>query len=101
VSCLGSGTPRLKGRVLSVEKTDERMPRETEAWEKCIFMLEITRFSKRTPDQNVPDSLKDRRIKLARYCLYNWHYAQGIEKTLSPEETESLLQGKASSTMFW
>lgn len=101
MSCLSSGARRLKGKVLAVEKTGEKMTRETETWEKCIFTLEITRFSKRTPDEIVPDDLKGKIIKLVRYCRYDWHYALGIEKTLSPDETESFLQGKTSSTMFW
>jgi hypothetical protein len=91
----------LKGRVIAVEKAGETVRREGETWEKCIFTLEITRFSKRTPEEVVPDHLKDKRIKLVRHCLYDWHYTLGVEKTLSPEETDSLLQGKQTSTIFW
>jgi hypothetical protein len=92
---------RLKGRVIEVDKTGETVTREGETWEKCIFTLEVTRFSKRTPHEVVPDNLKGKKIKLVRHCLYDWHYRLGVEKTLSPEETESLLQGEPSSTVFW
>jgi hypothetical protein len=92
---------RLKGRVIKVEKTGETITKEGETWEKCVFTLEVTRFSKRTPHEVVPDSLKGKKIKLVRHCLYDWHYRLGVEKTLSPEETESFLQGKPSSTVFW
>ena len=92
---------RLKARVIRVEKTRETIARDGETWQKCTFTLEVTRFSKRTPQEVVPSDLKGKRIKLVRYCLYDWHYTLGIEKTLSPDETESLLQEKPSSTLFW
>jgi hypothetical protein len=92
---------RLKARVIEVEKTGETVTREGETWEKCIFALEVTRFSRRTPDEVVPDNLKGKKIKLVRHCLYDWHYRLGVEKTLSPEETDGLLRGKPSSTIFW
>jgi len=101
VSSLTVSERRLKGRVVAVEKTGETMTRDGETWEKCVFTLEVTRFSKRTPEEVVPSNLRGKIVKLVRYCLYDWHYKLGIEKTLSPEETESLLQGKQSSTIFW
>lgn len=101
VNRLGLIDRRLKGRVIAVEKAGETVTREGETWEKCIFTLEITRFSKRTPEEVVPDHLKGKMIKLVRHCLYDWHYTLGVEKTLSAEETDSLLQGKQTSTIFW
>lgn len=98
---LDVGDRRLKGRVIAVEKTEETVTREGETWNKCIFTLEITRFSKRTPDATVPNHLKGNKVKLVRHCLYDWHYKLGAEKTLSPEETNSLLQGKPSPSVFW
>jgi len=92
---------RLKGRVVAVEKTGKTVRREGETWEKCIFKLEITRFSKRTPEEVMPLHLGGKMVKVIRYCLYDWHYRLGIEKTLSPEETESLLRGKRTSTITW
>lgn len=101
MSVIKASDRRLKGRVVAVEKTGETVARDGETWQKCIFTLEVTRFSKRTPLEAVPSDLKGKRIKLVRYCLYDWHYTLGIEKTLSPEETENLLQGEPSSTVFW
>jgi len=92
---------RLKARVVAVQKTGETATIDGEAWEKCIFTLEVTCFSKRTPEEVVPSDLRGRIVKLVRHCLYDWHYKLGVEKTLSPEETESLLQGKQSPTIFW
>ena len=92
---------RLRALVIEVEKTGETVEREGETWEKCIFTLEVTRFSRRTPDEVVPDNLRGKKIKLVRHCLYEWHYRLGVEKTLSPEETNGLLRGKSSSTIFW
>jgi len=101
VNPLSVSDRRLKGRVIEVEKTGETITKEGETWEKCIFTLEVTRFSKRTPDEVVPDNLKGKKIRLVRHCLYDWHYKLGVEKTLSPEETDSLLRGTPSSTVFW
>jgi len=101
VNSLTPAGRRLKGRVVAIEKIGETVRRDGENWEKCIFTLEITGFSKRTPEEVVPCYLEGAVVKLVRYCLYDWHYRLGIEKTLSPEETESLLQGKQTSTIFW
>jgi len=101
VSTMTSIDRRLKGKVVAVEKTGEAVTRDGETWEKCIFTLEIVRFSKRTPEEVVPVRLRGKTVKLVRYCLYDWHYKLGIEKTLSPEETESLLQEKQNSATFW
>ena len=92
---------RLKGRVIAIEKTGEAAAKEGENWEKCIFTLEITRFSKRTSNEIVPDWLKGKKVKLVRYCLYDWHYRLGVEKTLGTEETDNLLKKKRSSTISW
>jgi len=101
MSLLKASDRRLKGRVIAVEKTGETTTRDGETWQKCVFTLEVTRFSKRTPSEVVPSDLKGKKIKLVRYCLYDWHYTLGVEKTLNPEETEAILQGKPSSTVFW
>jgi hypothetical protein len=91
----------LKGIVIAVQKTGETRAVDGETWEKCVFTLEITRFSKRTPNEIVPDNLKNKKVKLVRHCLYDWHYKLGIEKTLSAKETDSLLRGEPSSAIFW
>jgi len=101
VNSLSVGSRRLKGKVIAIEKTGETAIIEGETWEKCVFTLEVTRFSKRTPAEVVPSHLAGGKIKLVRHCLYDWHYRLGVEKTLSPEETESVLRGKPSASVFW
>jgi len=100
-SLLKAGNRRLKGKVVAIEKTGETIVRDGETWEKCVFTVEVTRFSKRTPFEVVPSNLEGKRIRLVRYCLYDWHYTLGIEKTFTPQETEAVLRGKPSSTVFW
>ena len=94
VSCLTVTSRRVKDRVIAVEKTGETR-------NECVFTLELTRFSKRTPEEIVPSHLKGKLVKLVRHCLYDWHYALGIEKTFTIEEAENLLQGRQSPTVFW
>jgi hypothetical protein len=88
---LGASDRRLKGRVIAIEKTGETAEGRGDLGEVHLY-TEVTRFSKRTPNEVVPDDLKDRKIKLARHCLCDWHYRSGVEKTLSAEETDHLLR---------
>jgi len=92
---------KLKGRALAIERTGEIVRRDDENWEKCIFTLELARFSSGTPTEQIPSSLKGKKVKIARYCLYDWHYKLEIEKTLEPDETEAVLEGKPSATVYW
>jgi hypothetical protein len=98
---VSASDPRLKGRIIAIEKTGETRMRDGETWEKCIFTLEVTRFSKRTPKEVVPNWLKGKKVKLVRYCIYDWHYRLGVEKTLDARETDSLLRKQPSSTISW
>ncbi|MEM2083684.1 MAG: hypothetical protein QXY18_06620 [Nitrososphaerota archaeon] len=94
--------PRLQGIVLSIDKTGEKkIDEEGNEWEKCIFTLELTNFSKRTPELSVPEEIKGKKIKLVRYCCFDWHYKIGIRKTLDPEETEAVLKNKKTETVYW
>jgi hypothetical protein len=92
---------KLKGRVLGIERTGEFMEIHGEHWEKCIFLLELTSFSKRTPDETLTHALEGRKIKLVRYCFFDWHYKLGVEKTLEPDETEAVLRGTPQRTVYW
>lgn len=91
---------KLKGTVIAIERTGETVQRDGENWEKCIFTLELTRFSGRNPEQ-IPTELCGKIIKLVRYCLYDWHFEKGIEKTLEPEETIAVIEGKPAKTVYW
>ena len=93
---------KLQGRVLDIEKTGESMTDEDgNRWNKCIFSIELTSFSKRTPDEIIPENLKAKTVKLVRYCCFDWHYKLGVRKTLEPDETEAVLAGKPSETVYW
>jgi len=92
----------LQGTVLGVEKTGEKKKdEEGNVWEKCIFSLELTGFSKRTPDEVLPNNLKGKEIKLVRWCLFDWHYKIRVRKTLEPDETEAVIKGKSSDSVYW
>jgi hypothetical protein len=93
---------KLQGVVLDIERTGETITdEEGEKWEKCIFTVELTKFSKRTPNEMIPENLKGKRVKIVRYCCFDWHYKLGVTKTLEPEETEAVLNGKPSETVYW
>lgn len=93
---------KLQGIAIDVERTGEyTVDDEGEKWEKCIFTIELTGFSKRTPNETLREDLRGKRVKVVRYCLYDWHYKLGVRKTLEPDETEAVLSGKLTKTVFW
>ena len=93
---------RLQGKVLDIEKTgDFVLDEEGERWEKCIFTVKLSNFSKRTPEETVPEKLKGKKVKIVRYCCFDWHYKLGVRKTLDPDETEAVLKGSPTKTVYW
>lgn len=93
---------KLQGRVIDIEKTGESVADEEGLqWEKCVFTVEVSNFSKRTPDEVVPEEIKGKKVKLVRYCCFDWHYKLGVRKTLEPDETEAVLSGKTTDTVYW
>ncbi|HID91278.1 TPA: hypothetical protein EYP44_04890 [Candidatus Bathyarchaeota archaeon] len=93
---------KLQGIVLGIEKTGERREdEEGNVWEKCIFTVEITGFSKRTPDEVIPPELKGRRVELVRWCCFDWHYTLGVRKTFEPDETEAIIKNEPIDTVYW
>jgi hypothetical protein len=92
----------LQGTVLGVEKTGEtKKDEEGNVWEKCIFDIELTGFSKRTPGEELPSELRGKKVKLVRWCCFDWHYKTGVRKTLEPEETEAVLKNKPLDSVYW
>lgn len=92
----------LQGTVLDIEKTGEKKEdEEGNLWEKCIFSLELTGFSKRTPKEVVPSGLEGKKVKLVRWCTFDWHYKTGVRKTLEPDETEAVIQGEPTDSIYW
>jgi len=97
-----SSIRKLQGKVLEIEKTGEFIrDKEGDKWEKCVFTVELTNLSRRTPNEVIPEKVKGKKVKLVRYCLYDWHYKLGFTKTLEPEETEAVLAGKPTKTVYW
>jgi len=92
-------TRMLQGKVLDIERTGQfTLDDEGNKWEKCVFTIELTNFSKRTPEQVLPDSLKGKRVKISRYCCFDWHYKIGVRKTLEPDEMEAILEARLIRT---
>ena len=93
---------KLQGRVTDIEKTGESITDdEGLKWEKCVFSIELTNFSKRTPEEVVPEEVKGKQVKLVRYCCFDWHYKLGVRKTLEPDETEAVLAGNPMKSVYW
>ena len=82
----------LQGIVIDIIKTDEyRVDEEGVKWFKCIFIVELTRYSKRVGEE-MPKSLKGVRIEVVRWCSYDWHFMKGVRITLTEQETDRVLQ---------
>lgn len=91
--------PRLQGQVVDIIRTGEkRRDKEGDEWEKCIFIIELTGFSKRTPEMKLPETLQGAKVKIVRWCCYDWHYLKGVRATLTPKETERVLKGSLDLT---
>lgn len=85
---------RLQGFVAEIERTEElKVDAEGNEWRKCIFVIELAGFSRRAPDEELPDELKGVKVKVVRWCCFDWHYRTGVKITLTPEETKAVLQG--------
>jgi len=90
---------KLQGVVEKIEKTGERKGDEKgTTWEKCVFVVRLKGFSKRTPKEKIPTHLVGKKVKLIRWCAYDWHYRLGVRKTLEPDETETILMEKPTDT---
>jgi len=93
---------KLQGIVKSVERKGEKFTDEDgNVWEKTIFTLGLTGFSKRTPEEILPAELEGKEVKLVRYACFDWHFKLGVRKTLEPDETEAVLRGEKTATVYW
>jgi len=92
----------LQGLVKAVEKTGEKKTdKDGIDWERCVFDIELVGFSKRTPEEVLPESLRGKRVKLVRWCAFDWHYKLGVRKTLETDETEAVLRKTPTDTVYW
>jgi hypothetical protein len=95
-------TRKLQGKVVDITKTGESVTdAEGSKWEKCVFTVELTNFSSRTPNEALPEGVKGKRVKLVRFCCYDWHLKLGVKKTLDSDETEDVLAGKQTEAVYW
>lgn len=93
---------RLQGIAVQLEETDEtRKDSEGTNWRKSIFTVELTRFSSRTPTEQLSEQLRGKHVKLVQWCSQDWHRKLGVLKTLDPDETEAVLKGEKTETVFW
>ena len=93
---------KLQGIAINVTKTGETMKdKEGDEWEKCVFTVEITNFSSRTPNEALPEGVKGKKVKLIRFCCFDWHLKLGVKKTLDSDETEAVLAGKQTESVYW
>jgi len=82
----------LQGILVNIVKTDEyKADEEGTKWFKCIFIVELTGFSKRVKEE-ISRDLKNIRVEVVRWCLYDWHFKKGVRITLTEEETDKVLQ---------
>lgn len=89
----------IRGIVRRVERTGEkRVDSEGRVWEKCIFSIELVEFSKRSRERSLPEHLRGKTVRVVRWCAYDWHYREGVYGTLTPEETERVLEGSFDLT---
>ena len=94
-------TRKLQGKVVNIEKMGEFITdEEGNKWEKCVFTVELTNFSKCESNEVILEGIK-KKVKLTRYCCFYWHYKLGVRKTLEPDETEVVLAGKPTKTVYW
>lgn len=91
---------KLQGIIIDAEPTNEIRIINGQDWRKYVFILNKLQFSKRGKER-LPENLKDKRVRLVRYTLYDWHNKVGVKKTLTVEETKAVLSGTPSETVFW
>lgn len=88
--------------VEAVERTGKKMADEDGVeWEECIYTVRLVGFSKRTPDEKLPKELEGKQVKLVRWAAFDWHLKKGVRKTLAPDETEAVLRGEKTGTVYW
>jgi len=93
---------RLQGTAVNLEETGEtRTDDEGTNWHRCIFAVELTGFSSRTPRERLREQSMRKQVKLARWCSQGWHRKLGVLKTLEPDETEAVLKGEKIDTVLW
>jgi len=82
---------KLRAIVTNVEKTSEKYKNQYDTvWEKYVIEVEIIGASKRFKDEALLQRLMGRRVKITRWCAYDWHCKIGSRITLDVEELRLL-----------
>lgn len=45
--------------------------------------------------------MKVKKVKVARNCLHDWQYRLEMKKMLEPDETEAVIEGRPSGSVYW
>jgi len=85
---------RLRGTILNIERTAEKKKDdEGIVWEKCIFDVKIDGLSKGADNNKaLLKKVIGKKVKVVRWCAFDWHYKIGSKITLEPEEVKSFLE---------
>ena len=84
---------KLRGTILSIERTAEKKKdNEGVIWEKCIFEVEVDGLSKRANNRDLLKKVMGKKVKVVRWCAFDWHYKIGSKITLELEEVKPLLE---------
>jgi len=82
---------KLRAIVTNVEKTSEKYKNQYDTvWEKYVIEVEIIGASKRFKDEALLQRLIGKRVKIIRWCAYDWHCKIGSRITLDVEELQTL-----------
>jgi len=91
----------LRGIVVEVKKLGEDRLIQGKRWEKVIYTVKLVQFSKRESRMKMSEDLKGKEVKVLRFAHDDWHYKTGVSRTLTVEETEAVLKGTPTETVFW
>jgi hypothetical protein len=81
---------KLRAIITNVEKTSEKCKDQYDTvWEKCIIEVEIIGASRRFKNKAFLKKFMNRKVRITRWCAYDWHCKVGSKITLDAEEFRS------------
>jgi hypothetical protein len=81
---------KLRAIITNVEKTSEKYEDQYyTVWEKCIIEVEIIGASKMFEDEALLKKFMNRKVRITRWCAYDWHCKVGSKITLDAEEIQT------------
>lgn len=85
---------KLKGIVLNIQETSEKK-RDIEniVWKRCILEVRIIGLSKRSRKGELEEEflkkIIGKKVKVTRWCAFDWHYVTGTTITLDLDEVKT------------